>query len=160
MPVPHTTARRPAFGAYEADLHSGELTKDGKRVRLQAQPFQLLVMLPDRPGQLVLRERFARSFGPRTRLWTSITAWYRHQQDSQGSQRFRRGYRFVAPVTVVEVDPPLLPQEQVAPSPPPAEPVKAPLRKGRFPSVVGVGVAAALLVSVLIAGISTVGDNG
>jgi hypothetical protein len=53
MPAPVTTARRLAFGAYEAyeaHLHSGELTKDGKRIRLQAQPFQLLVMLLDRPA--------------------------------------------------------------------------------------------------------------
>src|ERR1039457_6507634 len=60
-------ARRLAFGAYEADLHSGELTKDGKRIRLQAQPFQLLVMLLERPGQLVTREEICQ------KLWSADT---------------------------------------------------------------------------------------
>ena len=38
------------FGVYEADLRTGELRKDGTRVRLQEQPFQVLVMLLERPG--------------------------------------------------------------------------------------------------------------
>jgi DNA-binding response OmpR family regulator len=37
--------RRLSFGAFEVDLHSGELLKNGNRVRLQAKPFQLLLML-------------------------------------------------------------------------------------------------------------------
>lgn len=67
MPVPVTTARRLVFGAYEADLHSGELTNDGKRIRLQAQPFQLLVMLLERPGQLVTREEICQ------KIWSADT---------------------------------------------------------------------------------------
>ena len=49
-------ARRLIFGPYEADLHSGELRKNGNKIRLQSQPFQLLVMLLERPGELVTRE--------------------------------------------------------------------------------------------------------
>ena len=45
MPIFVSSSRRIAFGVYEADLRSGELLKNGKRVRLQAQPFQLLAML-------------------------------------------------------------------------------------------------------------------
>jgi DNA-binding winged helix-turn-helix (wHTH) protein len=56
MPLPVSTPRRLSFGPYEADLHSGELLKNGKRVRLQSQPFQLLTMLLERPGELVTRE--------------------------------------------------------------------------------------------------------
>ena len=45
-----------------------ELTKDGKRIRLQAQPFQLLVMLLERPGQLVTREEICQ------KLWSADIA--------------------------------------------------------------------------------------
>src|ERR1700688_524363 len=117
MPVPVTNARRLAFGAYEADLHAGELTKDGKRIRLQAQPFQLLVMLLERPGQLVTREEICQ------KLWSTDTFVYFDRSlgtavnkirevlnDSAAEPRFvetipRRGYRFIAPVNLVEPDP-------------------------------------------------------
>jgi TolB-like protein/DNA-binding winged helix-turn-helix (wHTH) protein/Tfp pilus assembly protein PilF len=162
MPVSVTTARRLAFGAYEADLYSGELTKDGKRVRLQAQPFQLLVMLLERPGQLVTREEICQKLWSADTfvdfdhsLGTAINKIREVLNDSVAEPRFvetipRRGYRFIAPVTVVAVDPPV-PQELVAPSSPPAELVKPPLRKRHSLSVVGGVVAAALLVSALIA---------
>lgn len=162
MPVPVTTARRLAFGAYEADLHSGELTKDGKRVRLQAQPFQMLVMLLERPGQLVTREEICQKLWSTDTfvdfdhsLGTAINKIREVLNDSAAEPRFvetipRRGYRFIAPVTAVALDPPPVPQEPVPPSAPPAELVKAPLRGRHFLSVVGVGVAAALLVSALI----------
>src|ERR1019366_1555132 len=45
MPTSVSTRRRLRFGPYEADLHSRELRKEGTRLRLQAQPFQLLAML-------------------------------------------------------------------------------------------------------------------
>ncbi len=162
MPVPVTTARRLAFGAYEADLHSGELTKDGKRVRLQAQPFQMLVMLLERPGQLVTREEICQKLWSTDTfvdfdhsLGTAINKIREVLNDSVAEPRFvetipRRGYRFIAPVIVVAVDPPV-PQELVAPSSPPAQLVKPPLRKRHSLSVVGGYVASAFLVSALIA---------
>jgi TolB-like protein/DNA-binding winged helix-turn-helix (wHTH) protein/tetratricopeptide (TPR) repeat protein len=163
MPVPVTAARRIAFGAYEADLHSGELTKDGKRVRLQAQPFQLLVMLLDRPGQLVTREEICQKLWSADTfvdfdhsLGTAINKIREVLNDSVAEPRFvetipRRGYRFIAPVTAVAADPPPVPQGQGAPSPPPAELAQVPLWKRHFVSVIGAGVATALLVSALIA---------
>jgi len=89
-------------------------------------------------------------------LGTAINKIREVLNDSVAEPRFvetipRRGYRFIAPVTAVAVDPPPVPQELVAPAPPPAELVKAPLRKRHFLSVVGVGVATALLVLALIA---------
>jgi DNA-binding winged helix-turn-helix (wHTH) protein len=113
MPVPVTTARRLAFGAYEADLHSGELTKDGKRIRLQAQPFQLLVMLLERPGQLVTREEICQKLWSTDTfvdfdhsLGTAINKIREVLNDSAAKARFvetipRRGYRFIASVTAV-----------------------------------------------------------
>ena len=54
-------SRRFRFGIFEADLRTGELTKLGKRVRLQEQPFQLLAMLLEKPGELVIREELCGS---------------------------------------------------------------------------------------------------
>ncbi|MGH9492641.1 MAG: winged helix-turn-helix domain-containing protein [Terriglobales bacterium] len=98
------------FGAYEADLRTGELRKQGSRVRLQEQPFQVLVMLLERPGELVTREEI------RQRLWgaetfvdfdhslnTAINKLRETLNDSAAEPRYietlaRRGYRFIAPV--------------------------------------------------------------
>ena len=113
MPSPVSTSRRLSFGPFEADLHSGELRKEGVRLRLQSQPFQLLVMLLERPGQLVTREEvcqklwsadtfvdFDRSLG------TAINKIREVLEDSATDPHFvetlpRRGYRFIAPVVPV-----------------------------------------------------------
>ncbi len=100
------------FGAFEADVQTGELTKQGKRIRLQEQPFQLLVMLLETPGQVVTREQL------RSRLWPQTIVDFDHGLnkaiskirealgDSSEHPRFvetvaRRGYRFLADVAVI-----------------------------------------------------------
>jgi DNA-binding winged helix-turn-helix (wHTH) protein len=105
--------RRIRFGVFEADLRAGELTKRGLRVRLQGQPFQLLVMLLEKPGQLVTREEL------RSRLWPEAVVDFDHGLnkainkirealgDSAENPRFletvaRRGYRFLADVAVID----------------------------------------------------------
>jgi len=55
------------FGAFEVDLHSGELRKNGARVRLSEQPFQLLTILLEHPGEMVTREDLQK------RLWAGGT---------------------------------------------------------------------------------------
>jgi TolB-like protein/DNA-binding winged helix-turn-helix (wHTH) protein len=98
------------FGAYEADLHSGELRKDGTTIRLQQKPFQLLTVLLENPGRLVTREELRR------RLWdsdtfvdfdnslnTAITKLREALGDTAEEHRYietlaRRGYRFVSTV--------------------------------------------------------------
>ena len=98
------------FGLYEIDLVSGELRKEGTRVRLQEQPFQVLAMLLERPGEMVTREEI------RTRLWpgdtfvdfdhglnTAVNKLREALGDAASNPRFvqtvaRRGYRFIAPV--------------------------------------------------------------
>jgi DNA-binding winged helix-turn-helix (wHTH) protein len=54
------------FAVFEADLRTGELTKQGKRLRLQELPFRLLVMLLEKPGELVTREELRARLWPRT----------------------------------------------------------------------------------------------
>jgi len=101
------------FGVFEVDLRAGELRKHGVRLRLQEQPFRVLAMLLERPGETVTREEL------RNRLWTAETfvdfdhgvnkAVNRVRDalgDSATSPRFvetvaRRGYRFIADVAVV-----------------------------------------------------------
>src|SRR5258705_2991240 len=55
------------FGEFEADLRAGELRRNGLKVRLQDQPFQILAMLLERPGEIVTREEV------RARLWPADT---------------------------------------------------------------------------------------
>src|ERR1700730_16168367 len=144
MPHPVSTSRRVAFGAYEADLQSGELRKHGIRLRLQAQPFQILAMLLDRPGELVTREEICQKVWSENTfvdfdqsVGTAINKIREILGDSAAEPRFvetlpRRGYRFIAPVTVVE-------------------PAGSTHKSRWFPAAVGVCVAVMLLAALLIA---------
>jgi DNA-binding winged helix-turn-helix (wHTH) protein/TolB-like protein len=105
------------FGNFEADLGAGELRKAGVRIKLHDQPFRVLVMLLDRPGELVTRDEI------RKRLWPGDTfvdfdhglnnAVARLREalgDSAGTPRFietlpRKGYRFIAPAHLLESRP-------------------------------------------------------
>lgn len=98
------------FGIFEANLDTGELRRNGVRIKLQDQPFLLLALLLARPGEIVTREEL------RSQLWSDDTfvdfdhglnAAIRRLRDALGDSadnpRFvetlsRRGYRFVAPV--------------------------------------------------------------
>ena len=64
---PTPAARIARFGVFEADLSAGELRKNGRRIRLQEQPFQILVLLLERPGEVVAREDV------RQKLWAADT---------------------------------------------------------------------------------------
>jgi len=101
------------FGMFEADEAEGELRKHGVRVKLHYQPFQVLVMLLERPSELVTREEMRR------RLWgedtfvdfdhglNSVVNKIREAlSDSVSSPRYvetvsGKGYRFIAPVSQV-----------------------------------------------------------
>jgi TolB-like protein/DNA-binding winged helix-turn-helix (wHTH) protein/Flp pilus assembly protein TadD len=106
-------SRRFKFGIFEADLRTGELTKLGKRVRLQEQPFQLLAMLLEKPGELVIREELRENLWPKTivdfdhGLNKAISKVREALGDSAENPRFietvaSRGYRFLADVAVVQ----------------------------------------------------------
>ncbi|HWZ71540.1 MAG TPA: tetratricopeptide repeat protein [Casimicrobiaceae bacterium] len=101
------------FGVFEVDLRAGELTKRGLRIRLQEQPFQVLAMLLEKPGELVTREELCK------KLWSQTVVDFDHGLnkainkirealgDSAENPRFvetvaRRGYRFLADVTPID----------------------------------------------------------
>jgi DNA-binding winged helix-turn-helix (wHTH) protein len=98
------------FGVFEVDLAAGELRKNGARIRLQEQPFQVLAALLENAGRVVSRDDL------RERIWpadtfvdfehsvnTAVNKIREALGDSAASPRFvetlaRRGYRFIAPV--------------------------------------------------------------
>ena len=106
-------ARRYRFGVFEADASTGELRRGGVRVRLNAQPFQVLVLLLDRPGRLLTREEISRELWPdgtfveeEHGVHSAINRIREALGDTAAAPRFvetlaRRGYRFVAPVEIV-----------------------------------------------------------
>ena len=59
--VPSQTLR---FATFEVDLRSGELRKNGTKIKLQEKPFQVLALLLDRPGELVTREELSEKLWP------------------------------------------------------------------------------------------------
>jgi TolB-like protein/DNA-binding winged helix-turn-helix (wHTH) protein/Tfp pilus assembly protein PilF len=153
------------------DLRVGELRKHGLRVRLQAQPFQILGMLLERPGEVVTREELRQALWPGDTfvdfdhgLNNAINRLRETLGDSAESPRFletlpRRGYRFIAAVESV-LSPSLedlaahVEDSSNAPSPagnkvatPPVESSKASLR-ARF--WIAASTGAAVLLAVLV----------
>ena len=135
MPEPSKKIFR--FGVFEVDAASGELRKSGVRLRVQEQPFQVLLTMLERPGEVVSRDEL------RKQLWTSETfVDFDHSLntiinklreslgDSASSPRFietlaKRGYRFLPAVEVLN-GPPEVPEagtveeSRAVPSPAPA----------------------------------------
>ena len=109
MPGP-APPRRYRFGAFEADVSTGELRRQGIRLRLNAQPFQVLCLLLDRPGELLTRDEIAHELWPDGvyvdadhGVNSAVNRIREALGDVASSPRFietlaRRGYRFVAPV--------------------------------------------------------------
>jgi Tol biopolymer transport system component/DNA-binding winged helix-turn-helix (wHTH) protein len=104
--------KRITFGLYEVDLESGEIWKSGHRVRLQDQPFRVLAALLEKHGQVVTHSELQlQVWGPDTNvdferaLAVAIKKIREALSDSAENPRFvetlaKRGYRFIAPVTV------------------------------------------------------------
>ena len=98
------------FGAFEVDIRSGELRKGGLKIRLQDQPFQLLVTMLAHPGEVVTREELQKKLWPGDTfvdfdqgLGTAIRKLREALGDSADNPRFvetlpRRGFRFIAPL--------------------------------------------------------------
>src|SRR5579863_2728694 len=143
MAGPQSNSRITRFGVFELDLSAGELRKNGVKVRLQEQPFQVLAVLLERAGEVVSREEL------RQKLWPSDTfVDFDHSVntainkvrevlgDSASVPRYvetlpRRGYRFIAPVQTetAQTDTPpanaapvILPSAKPAPSAPALHP--------------------------------------
>jgi DNA-binding winged helix-turn-helix (wHTH) protein len=109
-PLPGSIPPVVRFGGFEAALDTGELRRQGVRVALQEQPFQVLAMLLERPGALVTRDELHARIWPDAvfvdfehGLNKAVSKLRRALGDSADNPRFvetlaRRGYRFVGPV--------------------------------------------------------------
>jgi DNA-binding winged helix-turn-helix (wHTH) protein len=112
MPVPQNNSRIARFGVFELDLSAGELRKNGRKLRLQEQPFQILALLLERAGDIVTREELRQKLWPADTfvdfdhgLNTAVNKLRELLGDSASSPRFietlaRRGYRFIAPAQI------------------------------------------------------------
>ncbi len=106
-------ARKVQFGVFEVDSSSGELRRSGVKVRIQSQPFKLLLALLEQPGEVVPRETLQQKlWGEATNvdfdhsLGIAVNKLRDALGDSAENPRFietlaRRGYRFIAPVRSV-----------------------------------------------------------
>lgn len=105
------------FGAFEADLQTGQLWKSGSRVKLQDQPFRVLQVLLERPGTLVTREELQSRIWPQENFGdfdhavnVAVAKLRTALGDSAEDPSFietvpRRGYRFIATLEDSPVDP-------------------------------------------------------
>jgi Tol biopolymer transport system component/DNA-binding winged helix-turn-helix (wHTH) protein len=143
MEKTHLTERLVRFGLFELDLRAGELRKNGVKIKLQEQPFQILAMLLESPGEIVTREELQR------KLWSNdtfvdfdnslnkaINKIRESLGDSADNPRFvetmaRRGYRFIAPVEGSLTDVEALKAPVAAPASP---------RRWRLVMTIGLGV--------------------
>src|ERR1700722_4685218 len=109
-----SSVRLVRFGVFEVDLRTGELRKKGIRIRLQGQPYLLLITLLKQNGEVVTREELRSSLWPQDTfvdfdhsLGTAVNKLREVLGDSAANPRFvetlpRRGYRFIAPVVFGE----------------------------------------------------------
>lgn len=129
-------SRRLRFGIFEVDWKKGELWRSGRRIRLQNQPFRLLEALLEHPGEIVTRKELQlQLWGADTTvdfdhsLGIAVTKLREALSDAAENPRFietvpKQGYRFIAPVQIVEDEP--LTQQTILPerTPNPAAPAQ------------------------------------
>ena len=104
------------FGLFEADLEQGTLSRQGTPVKLQEQPFRILALLLEAPGEVLSREDLRKKIWPEGTfvefdgsLNTALMKLRSALNDNAENPVFietvpRRGYRFIAPVEIVEVE--------------------------------------------------------
>jgi len=150
--------RKARFGSFEVDFRSGELRKHGIRLKLQDQPFQVLALLLDHPGDLVTREELHQKLWPAdtfvdfdTGLNNAVKKLRDALGDSAEEPRYietlpRRGYRFIARVENGDGDLPA--SATVEPDLASAAPVRPrPRLWNRRGTFVAAGLAAVVLVA-------------
>ncbi len=110
MPTPARSANLVRFDAFEVDLRAQELYKAGRKIKLQVQPFQVLAMLLEQPGEVVTREEMQKKLWPADTfvdfdhsLNTAIKKLRQALGDDKKKPRFvetlpKRGYRFLVSV--------------------------------------------------------------
>ena len=128
MPPASTVATKFRFGVFEADARTGELRKHGIRLRLPDQPFNVLVAMLERPGELVTREELVKRLWPEGTfvdydhsLNTAVNRLRETLGDSAETPRFietlpKRGYRFLGTVEKIGEVPSTVAESHPSPS--------------------------------------------
>ena len=169
------------FGVFEADVRSGELRKNGSKVKLQEKPFQLLLLLLEHAGEVVTRDELREALWPADTfvdfdhsLGTAVAKLRTALGDAAKNPRFvetvaGRGYRFIAPVTSgstgVDIQSdiesqPAVPADAESRLPPRETHRPAPrLRSGRA-VVAAMTVAAVALLAAVVFGFNIAGARG
>jgi TolB-like protein/DNA-binding winged helix-turn-helix (wHTH) protein len=141
------------FGDFEADLRARELCKNGARVRLQDQPFQILALLLERAGDVVTRDEMRQKIWPSSvfvdfdhGLNNAIARLREALGDTAGTPQFietlpRVGYRFIFPLA--DSRPAVDPTTTVESPPPNSRPAKR---------QVGIAIAAIVIVATVLLG--------
>ena len=118
MSPANSSAKVVRFGVFELDRPAGELRRNGVKIRLQEQPFQVLAALLERPGEVVTRDELREKLWPADTfvdfdhsLNTAINKVREALGDSASSPRYvetlaRRGYRFLGTVEPAQGSPP------------------------------------------------------
>src|SRR5882757_3442314 len=114
------------FEAFQVDLRAGELRREGRRVRLQEQPFRVLFLLLERAGEVVTREELREKLWPADTfvdfdhgLNSAVARLREALRDSAEKPRFietisKRGYRFIAPLQTAA---PVVAGSSISPAP-------------------------------------------
>lgn len=154
MSAPGSQWRRIRFGVYEVDLRAGSLRRGGLRIKLQPQPFRILALLLEEPGEVVTRERLREELWPQGThvefdlgLNAAVKKLRRALGDNAQHPRFietlpRIGYRFVFPIERIADEPQQPPVAQTQQEQTQADPVRP--RGARWRPIV---VATALLAA-------------
>jgi DNA-binding winged helix-turn-helix (wHTH) protein/tetratricopeptide (TPR) repeat protein len=151
MGSPPLKSLRYRFGLFTLDAVEGTLSRDGKRVKLQDLPCRLLVMLVERPGEIVTREEMRQCLWPENTfvefdnsLGVAIRKVRDSLDDDRENPRFietvpRRGYRFLAPVHADAAPEMVVEANRVVT-------VRPGPRSSRWGAAIAIGIAVAALV--------------
>ena len=143
------------FGLFEADSGLGELRKQGEQVRLQDQPFRMLILLVEHAGKVVTREELREKLWPQNTfvefdngLNVAVKKIRDALGDSAENPRFvetipRRGYRFIAPVSIKPGELAGLPAQA-----PDLAPARTPMVAADHPRRARYVIAAGLLIAI------------
>ena len=160
MEAPQQSVRKVRFGVFEVDLRAGELFKQGIKIKLQQQPFRVLALLLEHPGDVVTREDLRQAIWPAgtfVEFDVGVDAAIHKLRSALGDSAEhpqlvetlpRRGYRFIAPVDAA------VPLETARSAPSPEKPASTPKRT---PLLWASGLA--IVVAVLLAA-NTAGLRG
>ena len=118
MSVIQSPAEKVRFDVFEVDVRAGELCREGRKIKLQEQPFRVLFLLLQRPGEVVTRDQLRLELWPADTfvdfdhgLNSAVARLREALRDSAENPRFietvaKRGYRFIAPIQPKEENPP------------------------------------------------------